>query len=186
MNTVGILSGNVSLPPELRITDALVFGPAPDTQVLSEDGYWAPDGRGTELVDGTTRYYHDEDFTLDRDPVTGNIVSITTVANGALDAGGPADATFYSAEHTIDGDTVWYPTRSNQTRITVDATAAGPVTVNTQGRTSSSGAHNLGSSFVVAAGETRTRMIEEPVSEVRVQLTAVTGPVQVYVQQAFN
>lgn len=188
MTTTSFISKALELSPATLQVDFLVFGPAPDTQPLSalgargvgynSSGLTLDDGAGTLYYDGSGKDYL---VNLDSD---GYAVSITTIAGGALDAGGAADATYKLSEWAADDVSQWVPTSgAAQVRVTVDASAGGPVTFDLEGRAdSTSPPFPLGATRAMIAGEVFTRNLEEKVSAVRVNLTGVTGPVKALVQ----
>lgn len=175
------LGAPVQLSPVTPQVDALVFGAAPDTQALSVQGAKYPDmSLDNGAYEGSAR-----DFVVNYDD-DGYAVSITTVAGGSMDAGGAVNATYRKAFFDSDDASEWFDSTSRETRFTCDCTSgAATATFNTEGRSEDDGGvFPLGGSQAVANGDTFTRMIEEPVSQVRANLTGVTGPVKVLVQDA--
>lgn len=168
----------IVLGPEVPVVDVLAFGPGPNTQLLSEV---ASKHRKLTVTDGGTNlYYEGKDYVIDRDDKR-RPESITSVANSSLDVAGAATVTFTAAYVTLDGDTHAHRTTAPEVRITIDGTAGG-CTVQPQGSADGVAWYSMGASFVVAPGQTRTRMIEEPNTYVRAQLSAVAGINKVTVQ----
>jgi hypothetical protein len=168
------------LGPITPVVDALVFGAAPDEQPLSVTGLRE---RKIDVSLAGVPVYEGDDYTIvrndDREPI-----AVASVAGGALDAGGNVSVSFTEATFLADDDSESFNTAAQQLRVTIDGSSGGGCTVNTQGSADGGASwYDLGLPFAVAAAETRTRMIEEPTSSLRVQLTAVAGPIEVLVQE---
>jgi hypothetical protein len=178
------VSAAVQLSPATPQVDALVFGAAPDTQALSVQGAKYPD---MQLLDAPTLYYEGtgRDYVVDVDE-DGYAVSITTIAGGALDAGGTPNATYRKAFFDADDVSEWFVGSSQQTRFTCDCgSGAAATNFETEGRSEIGGTpFPLATLQAVANGTSFTRAIQQPVSAVRASLTGVTGPVKILVQDA--
>lgn len=181
--TMGTLGRPILLGPATRVTDTLVFAAAPDTQVLSETAH------GERKLDavitaGTARYYEGKDYILDRDS-DGNIVSLTTLVDGALDAGGSVDATYTAITFDSDDTSEEHRVTGFGFRVTIDGAreGTGAATVQVMGRTFKNvDYNNMGNSFTVAAGESRTIYFDETTDLIAVDLSAVAGEVDLYIQ----
>lgn len=166
------------LGPETPVTDALVFAAAPDTQALSEP---ASKDRFPVLVDGGRKLYAGTDYALVRNDKK-EVVAITSLVGGYLDAGGNASCDFIAAYFSGDAISESHRAFGESSRITIDASAGGPATVDTEGSDDGVSWYSLGTTFTVNAGQTRTRHLDLPSTYVRANLTGVAGPVQVRVQ----